>query len=621
MNWSWSRFPRAGALLAAAVVYTGCTLFSPAAKPLAAVASDRPLRLTLQSFNGCAVLGNGQSVPRGGASIPYPAQCADFNSPELAPAAPTGRIDWLVGRDYVLNRLTLMDAVTGRFLGPEGYRDALTWMKEQSRFQHLDWSQASFGADEWRSAVDYWVREVPVEGAAWMQHPEEDRFLVEVLGADGKVLAKTEVDRNEFWAESPVAGHTRVSWRASQLGPPTQPGDRVLHGVDEGSPPAVQSQVRIDLFGALDLSRTLRVEAASGDGAVRVTWSQLPKDPFYFPVHFLQRTESPVACWGGSEGDTPTACAPGLDPALQLTPPKNGKGFYQPGERLDLLVSLRDERGHLVHPREELPSFQQMVDGHANGLIYWTTGSTEHFLEQDAMPCFKVLGPLQKLRPPENVSKPSPDYWQYIPQQGAEPSEGELVIDIVAQHQLPGLEKVGYPTRVPFTVPKDAQPGTYVALLKAHREQFGERLSKGVTVKFEVGQAQPTDYPHRVGGCDGCHQGPVALDELRHGFAQTDIEACKGCHANGYIDLIRDIHAIHGRSPRYRIPKGDCTVCHLEAGDARRPSYELCSSCHANPHGEKFFQTEFNLPGAPSRYDNCAQACHGDHPPAGHVLR
>lgn len=118
---------------------------------------------------------------------------------------------------------------------------------------------------------------------------------------------------------------------------------------------------------------------------------------------------------------------------------------------------------------------------------------------------------------------------------------------------------------VTFTIPADAEAGTYVAAVKARRDFAGEALNRGATLDIQVGQTTPTVFTPRT-TCTSCHSGArTGFDTLLHGI--DDRRACFGCHASLGIEFdnaldIR-VHTIHDRSNRFEADIHDCGVCHL----------------------------------------------------------
>ena len=198
-----------------------------------------------------------------------------------------------------------------------------------------------------------------------------------------------------------------------------------------------------------------------------------------------------------------------------------------------------------------------------------------------------------------------------------------VVPEFASQPVFAGLFTSQWPTRATLTLPPDAKPGTYAVAVRANRQFMGERVAKGTVAFFQVGQAEPTSYPNQVGNCQMCHRGVVSLDNLRHGFSVDHVESCKSCHMSG-VDLPgrfqEEMHRLHMNSRKYQADKADCRMCHLTRESAVRPSMATCQSCHPSTHGNEYFMLNFANSGQPSRFSNCAQACHVVKTPSKHYL-
>jgi hypothetical protein len=366
------------------------------------------------------------------------------------------------------------------------------------------------------------------------------------------------------------------------------------------------------MVGSTNPFKVLRVPRLSGPGALRATWSQLPEKPFYFPVTYVIPDERPSSCT--DDAGNPVQCNPGLDSRLVFSPPKEGS-FYKPGEDVSVYVDLRDSAGAHLHSRDLLPSAREIIGGQANGLITFVPNVIATVTENDSISNVAIAGPLQDLQVLGNPSDK--------PQFFAKPFPFAFLDDATLTGLTPGLIDYKWPTRQTFTLPANAKPGTYVALVKFNRASMGERVAKLNPFFFQVGQDEPTTYPGNVGNCQICHRGVLSLDNLRHGLSVDHIEACKTCHqyeTYAGSSFMENIHKIHMRSAKFPMPKNDCTVCHLVKDSATRPSLNACGTCHPSMHAEQYFTTRFVNGTTPNRFGNCAQACHGEKPPQLHIL-
>jgi hypothetical protein len=582
------------------------------------------LRLSLQYFNGCAVLPTGQMVAKNSTQIPYPDVCATLLSPLLPPSVktpPTGQLKLVTNTPYFLNQFSVTDAVENLHTNPRDLSDALRWIRTASWMKKLDWSNVGASPDEWSFVAgfagilqDAWTREVHFTNARW-ETVKDDTFTVEVLDRDGTSRTTVVYKRSELLAGTSYAGHSRVSWRMENSQPPLFPGDLeprplTVRTGNLPQPITYRTIARMDVVGSTNPFKTFTTPSQPGDGALKITWSQMPDDPFYFPVTFVAREELPATC--SNEQGEARPCGFGIDPQLAMAPPAQGS-FYKPGETLKLIVDIRDIDGNRLHSPKYLPSAADITSDKANGLLALVNNLFANTLEADNNPIVAVAGPLHKMRVQSNPRE-AKEFFAVDPY---------LVDQASGTHLVPSIFTAPWPATQSITLPMDAEKGTYVAFVKASRYFMGERVSKMQPFFFQVGADEETTYPAQVGNCQICHRGVLSLDNLRHGLSVDNIEGCKACHQsdNDLTQRTQEvIHKIHMNSPRFTVAKNDCTICHLTKESATRPSITACASCHPSQHGDKYFQVAFTNSGEPSRFGNCAQSCHGDQTPKSHIL-
>lgn len=606
----------------------GTTVFDPYS------GNSPALRLGLHHYKGCATFGNGQMVAKGRSDIPYPPICESWDQVFMpGPTVPTQTIQLITGTPYFLGQLSLMDQLQDQLHSPEA---AVNWLRTESTFKTLDWANLGMlwdrtSAEPTDPKGSHHRRYVNFAGANWMLR--EWTFEVEVFDENHNPVSrsvtgaaaesKVVYDRRDFLAENPASWHTNFGWTVVNQRAPLSPEDNAAASGDKGDPfhflgPYAIANARLELSGSTNPFKQFVVpeeNAPSGrDGYIKVTWSEMPQFPFYFPVTFVARPDIAATCF--DEAGAPKACDFGLDPDVAFSRPANEK-FYEPGENMELKFAIKDNRGNLLHPPDNFMSWTEYKNGEANGMLYhdfsptFILGSTEHYSQ------YRIVGPIQNMRPVYD--------WQQVPF-SIGPSFGRHTIGVAQQigYQFPGADDTRAPTRVSYTIPADAQPGTYVAYVKVHRQFMGERFSKTEAFKFQVGQEEKTNYPGRVGNCQICHRGVISLENVLHGLSVDHVEGCKGCHTHGtgpasVSPLLDTFHRIHMSSEKYPLPKRDCTVCHLTRESALRPSIQVCNTCHPSIHGGKFFEMEHSKT-EPNRFSNCAQACHADNPPSSHIL-
>lgn len=594
----------------------GATAFDPYSVNSGAV------KLGLQWYKGCAILANGTPIMNGSAKIPYPSpdQCQSFwllpppGSPMISPP-----MELRSGTRYFLGKLTLFDGVEDVHTDFSRPMDAADWIETQSAFKSLDWSGLSIVSDRYVPEPEddlalAYNREVLYGNANWQLR--DSTFTVDALNADGRVVATQTYNKSELLAENPVSYHTRLMWRVANIGAPKFPGDPNEHpGSPDAPPHRYQTVARIDFEDSTNPFKTLDLDSGlSGDGAIRLTWSEMPGHPFYFPVHYIKQSDVPATCYS-PDGSKKVPCDFGIDSSVLFTQPKNGK-YYAPGETVGIKVAVTDGKGNLLHTPGYLPTWEDYIQNNSNGLQYFNASAAIEFFESQSFSGMKVAGPIQDFRPAYDMNHIP---FTQLPQVD-EPFFGPNLAEL---GQLPGWATLPVPARNNITIPNDAKPGTYVALIKLHRQFEGERVNTIKPFFFQVGQEEVTRYPGRVGNCQICHRSVLSLNNLFHGISVDNVEACKACHTGlvGEMDKIVDrVHRIHMMSNKFPADKRNCTYCHLTRESALRPSIAVCNACHPTIHGDKYFELEFAGPNEPNRYTNCAQSCHVLRPPTQHIL-
>jgi len=584
------------------------------------------IRLSLTMYNGCASMPNGQVVPKNSAPMPgYPDTCETPYAMDGVPLPqlPPGQLTIIANTEYFLNQFAVTDTRVNLHTSYAQLPDVLRWITTESRFKALDWRGVGQVDDDWHFyesipgvSQDHWYNIILFDNANWRK-VKDDELVVEVLDAEGVVRGSQKYLRSELLASSANVGHSRFGWQAERIMPPTYPNEKVIRSLPEVAgyppePPIFRTIARLDLFGSTNPFKTLRVPDLRGDGAIRVTWTQMPNDPFYFPVTFVSQQDLPLSCF--DEAGNPVQCGFGIDPNVRFVSP-NASNIYQPGDVVNGFIDLRDDKGNRLHPQDLLPSGSDIVTGQANGLLSLVQPYLDRTTEVDMIPIFTVVGPLQQLRTRGNPY--NPEHFM------SDPSPYSAVSETAATTLSTAEFTQKWSTRVARRLPPKAEAGTYMALLKWNRYFAGERFVKLKPHFFQVGTEERTTYPGRVGNCQICHRGVLSLDNLRHGLSVDHIEGCKGCHSHGTargLTIQGFIHKVHTKSPRYPADRNDCTMCHLTRESTLRPSLDVCSSCHPSVHGDEFFASRFNGAIEPTRFGNCAQSCHGDTPPAGHIL-
>jgi len=259
-----------------------------------------------------------------------------------------------------------------------------------------------------------------------------------------------------------------------------------------------------------------------------------------------------------------------------LAPPANGN-YYLPGETVSFRVTFRDGQGNRLHPEGQLPSYGAVLSGQdPSGLRYLNVQLQTRLYyalkHRESNLLLVLSGPTNKLKTPTTVVDPNLLFAAQVPFATRSvdgftavgqsiPPAGSIFggLSDASLWSLPVADVVA------FTIPADAESGTYVAAIKARREFAGEALNRGGSADIQVGQARATKFTPST-SCTGCHAGERReFATILHGLG--DRRACFGCHASLGIEFdnaldIR-VHTIHDRSERFDANVRNCSNCHL----------------------------------------------------------
>ena len=603
------------------------------------------IKLSLMMMNDCAITPTGQQLGKGSANIPYPDTCAPLAPAQGPnPPAPLKPLPVLTGFNYFLDQLSVIEMVENLHTDPARPDEMANWFENLPRFKNLDWDGLGVDSDSWqpteRSPSPYaWKHRITFANANW-QRVTDDTITVEVLDSSGTSRTKAVTyNVTDFLVQNPGLFHTVMMWEDDNIQAPKFPGDLSQVAAPPAPPgfpptgaPVTQTFFKWEHKTSIHPEKQFTIPSGLiGDGAIKVTWSQLPNDPFYFPVTFTDPKNLPATCISGADGKTPVPCTFGLDPQVSFSKPDNGQ-FYKPGDTVQVTLALKDSAGNYIHDPDKFPTWNDYLNNNANGLLYFNQFNFWEAHDDDVSTAFQLAGPKQAMRPTYNLNdktwfKAQTD--QMIPGVGND----EMVYlgpgTQSAFNIIPGIRNGNPPTTWNIQLPTDIKPGTYVFFFKAHRYWMGERITKAVPFDIQVGQVEPTKFPGRVGNCQLCHRGPISLDNVRHGIPVDYVEGCKTCHTRDLfpgprVETQALFHRIHMSSYKFPFAKNRCTTCHLTRESALRPSYLVCSSCHPEPHGGAFFQTEFTPDSDPAQntgvFQACGLACHGNTPPTQHIL-
>jgi predicted CXXCH cytochrome family protein len=434
----------------------------------------------------------------------------------------------------------------------EGIQPLLTNIRTAA----LNWNGVQQVEEIWVPAFDgTFTRERYFRGARWMEQPSTFRLTAHdqngnPVGAPWVVQA----GRDDRRRPADDAFVRRFVARQSAFG---------CASIGECSgATGFTAQALVQLRDALDPAAGARgVPAATRE--LRLVWNRLPDRQYVVQV------ERELA----HQADFDYGFQVAIEEA---STPANGN-FYEPGEAASFRMVFRDGRGNRLHPPGELPTYADYVNGDVeSGLRYLDqTIQTRLYYalkHRESNLLFVLSGPTDRLKTPQTVVDPGLFFLPQVPFATPAVDGFTAVAQTVPPVAVvfggladPTIWQAPVSDVVTFSIPEDAEPGTYVAAVKARRDFAGEALNRGATLEFQVGQVQATEFTSQT-ECGDCHsQDRSDFGTILHGI--DDRRACFGCHSSLGIEFdnaldIR-VHTVHDRSNRFDADIHDCSLCHI----------------------------------------------------------
>lgn len=317
------------------------------------------------------------------------------------------------------------------------------------------------------------------------------------------------------------------------------------------------------LIQARDATRSLQRAKEISNKAVRLelTWSAQPNLTRTILLEHRSPTQAP---WSY-----------GFQVALdEVSTPPNGQ-YYEPGDSLTLRVTFSDGKGKRLHPVGSLPTFEQVFTRQdESGLRYLdpTLPTRLYYAlkHRESTLIVGLSGPVDALHSPQTVVDPLTFFLPQTQFAFADVDGYSSVVQTLPPPAVvfggladPSLWQAPVSDTLTFVIPDDAQPGTYVAVVKARREYGGEALNRGAAHRVQVGQSAQTPFTPTT-QCATCHTGDASLGKVLHGI--DDRTTCYGCHSSLAIEfdnrLDYRVHRVHALSDRYPANPNACTTCH-----------------------------------------------------------
>lgn len=415
---------------------------------------------------------------------------------------------------------------------PTTQEQGLDPLIENSDLSVLDWTGVQAVDEDWRLESNGFTyqHQVFYRDAAWMN--EASSFTVTARDASGQRIDKHvyRAGRDDRWREHDDFFERRFVARVVSTGCVAE-GDCSNEGVIHTAEGLVQLQ---DNLHPSDDPLTLCENTASID----IEW-----------------TEAPTKIWSVDVEHSNDEAGYGLGIELEeVSPPQDGT--YEPGDTVLVRMTPTNGNGEPLFPEGGLPSYADVIHRRpqAMGLRYVTFSSPPAMLYwafkdlQAEMETF-LAGPLQDMTTVGTraiidqlfnsqifLATEAVDGWTGITQ--ATPITPILFSCILGID--PSACDAPISDTITFTIPDDADFGTWVVGVKGRREWMGEAVHAAASMQIQVGSEDETEFaPFPIAGvdddCGACHEGRAALPIVHHGFAGNEVGAeCVACHTAGF---------------------------------------------------------------------------------------
>jgi predicted CXXCH cytochrome family protein len=352
---------------------------------------------------------------------------------------------------------------------------------------------------------------------------------------------------------------------------------------------------------------------------LRVTWTANRGHVYTIPV---QQVAQPEWDYGF-----------GID--LHVLTPPAADGTYHAGQQLDVQFTLKDGSGKPLHPPGQLPTLQDYVTGNdPAGIDYWTqaerVATYYRRKHKEKQMVVAIDGPVQDAGTIYNtldfigdilgttdgsVVTATPAVNGFFGEASSVPSWQTMI----------GVNPPDAPVsdHVHFTLPADAQSGTYKIVMKARRSYMGEELPRAQVLAIQVGTTQQTHKTFDTGNCTTCHSSGSDLTRISHGLRVDQRDVCTTCHTPLPFEPEGPIyvrtHFVHSRSGRLDASPGQCNLCHTDRAGIQRTSKSACMSCHKtypDDHVTKYGPiVDMYIGGTlDDSFQQCTSTCHRNHP-------
>ncbi|NUP06109.1 MAG: cytochrome C [Polyangiaceae bacterium] len=512
------------------------------------------------------------------------------------------------GQRFYINQIDIRTAIdTTTDEGVDG-------LSQSGDFADFDWDGVEFEEESFvgqPNADGTFSRRRFYRGADWMEDPSF--FVVEQIDAGGHTLALpvvvgTGLEHIRTTLDSFFIRRLRaIQWTNDCVSPTSCDGAS-----------AYEEEALVELRSANGPNPNFKLRPAAT--ALRVTWSLKPDDAYLVP---LEQVSSPEWDYGFDiELDAVTAPAP--------------DGTYAPGQAVTFQFTMLDGAGNRLHAPGTMPSYADFLAGEVDsGIQYWRASAEPYVTyyrrkHREKQIQLAIMGPMQETGPIYDVV----DIFQRIdfqtgvvsvasPEQNGFYAAATGVPSYLSIFGGPSAWELPSTDTWTFTLPPDAEPGTYYVVLKARRSYLGEDIPKSQVLAIQVGSPTPTSPALDTGGCGNCHKKGGSFARTVHGLENRG--ACTTCHVPLSFELEGPVyvrtHFIHSRSNRFDAPLSSCSSCHQTAEGIQRTSKSACLSCHDSypqSHVEAYGPVkDMFIGGGAESFQQCTNACHTSHPGSG----
>ncbi|MBP9869310.1 cytochrome c3 family protein [Patescibacteria group bacterium] len=441
---------------------------------------------------------------------------------------------------------------------PTTLEDGLEPVTNSGDFSGLNWNDVEQVEEGWRleASGTTWQHQRFFRNADWMNPKGKIKLTFRKANGHAAETTKVQTGRDDDWRGSDDFFIRRFVARTVST---NCVAENDCSNADAIHLAEAFVQLRVNLHPD-DTS-----EIPSNATALDLEWSEAPGHVWQVPIIH--------------DAEPADGTGYGFNIDLSLVDPPM-RGYYLPGEVVTVRMHYMDGSGIPLFPTGALPSYAEMqhwrpqakglryltFDG--NSMLYWA-----HKATQGAMQTF-LAGPIHKMNSAGTTPiTPASLFMEEIPAATRAVDGWTSLIQETPRTPTMFSCLLGFfppacdfPTSTDFTytLPEDAETGTWQTGVKARRYWAGEPSMRAASLAIQVGSPTVTTFPghpvNSVGTCWSCHTDETAIQRVGHGFPVFGVSpACMACHTNGYYfepDAGIDVRLeyLHDQSRRLSAP-------------------------------------------------------------------